>query len=69
MLELLQEQGQENVKAMTALTGAKRLDQVVEIQREYLRGTFERMVDLNRRWLELARKTWPVGAAGTDRND
>ena len=69
MLELLREQGQENVKTMSALTSARRLDQVVEIQREYLRGTMERMADLNRRWLELATKTWPGGATGPDRSD
>jgi len=33
------------------------------MQGEYLRQTLERMVDLNRRWLELAAKTWPEQSA------
>jgi hypothetical protein len=67
-LELLQEQGRENVAAMTALARARGLDEVVKVQGEYLRGTLERLTDLNRRWLELAGTMWPGGVAmGEDR--
>jgi hypothetical protein len=66
-LELLQEQGRENVAAMAALSRAQRLDEVVRVQGAYLRGTLERMTELNRRWLELAGKMWPGVALGEDR--
>lgn len=66
-LELLQEQSQENLAAMTALARARGLDEVVRIQGEYLRGTLERMTVLNRRWLELAGTLWPGVASGEER--
>lgn len=58
-LELLQEQGRENLEAMTALSRAKGLDEVIKVQGAYLRGTLERMTELNRRWLALAGTRWP----------
>ena len=66
-LELLQEQGRENVAAMAALSRAQGLDEVVRAQGEYLRGTLERMTELNRRWLELAGRLWPSVVLGEDR--
>ena len=66
-LELLQEQGRENLAAMTALSRAQGLDEVVRVQGEYLRGTLERLTELNRRWLELAGTMWPGAALGEDR--
>ena len=60
-LELLQEQSQENMAAMAALSRARALDEVVRVQGAYLRGTLERMTELNRRWLELAGRLWPGG--------
>lgn len=56
---VLQEQGQENAEAMEALARAEHVGDVLRLQGEYLRHTFERMADLNRRWLDLAAKTWP----------
>ena len=66
-LELLQEQGRENLAAMTALSRAKGLEEVVRIQGGYLQGTLERMTELNRRWLALAGRAWPGVAVGEDR--
>jgi hypothetical protein len=66
-LELLQEQGRENLAAMAALSRAKGLEEVVRIQGGYLQGTFERMTELNRRWLALAGRAWPGAAVGEDR--
>jgi hypothetical protein len=65
-LELLQEQGRENLQAMAALARAQGLGEVLEIQGGYLRGTLERMTELNRRWLALAAgagagAAWPGG--------
>ena len=58
-LELLQEQGRENLEAMSALSRAQGLDEVIRLQGAYLRGTLERMTELNRRWLALAGTRWP----------
>lgn len=33
---------------------------VFRLQGDYLRHTLERMTNLNRRWLILAAKIWPV---------
>lgn len=66
-LELLQEQGRENLAAMAALSRAKGLEEVVRIQGGYLQGTLERMTELNRRWLALAGRAWPGVAVGEDR--
>ncbi len=65
-LGLLQEQGRENLQAMAALARAQGLGEVLEIQGGYLRGTLERMTELNRRWLALAAgagagAAWPGG--------
>jgi len=32
---------------------------VIRLQGDYLRHTLERMANLNRRWLDLAARTWP----------
>jgi hypothetical protein len=66
-LELLQEQGRENMAAMAALARARGLDEVIRLQGEYLRGSMERMTELNRRWLELAGTMWPGVAMDEDR--
>jgi hypothetical protein len=66
-LEFLQEQGRENLVAMTALSRAQGLDEVVRVQGAYLRGTLERLTELNRHWLELAGTMWPGGVLGEDR--
>ena len=66
-LELLQEQGQENLAAMTELSRAKGLEEVIRIQGGYLHGTLERMTELNRRWLALAGRAWPGVSVGEDR--
>jgi hypothetical protein len=67
-LELLQEQGRENLAAMAALARARGLDEVIRLQGEYLRGSMERMTELNRRWLELAGTMWPGVAMDEDRS-
>lgn len=59
LAEVLQEQGEENAEAMQALARAEQVGDVLRLQGEYLRHTFERMANLNRRWLDLAAKTWP----------
>lgn len=67
LLELLQEQSRENMAAMEALARAQGLDEVVRVQGGYLRGTAERMTELNRRWLEFAGTMWPTLRPGEDR--
>ena len=61
--DLLREQAAANAEAATALARAKSPSDVLRLQGEYLRRTLERMADLNRRWLELAAKTWPEKSA------
>lgn len=61
--DLLREQAVANAEAAAALAQASSPSDVLRMQGEYLRQTLERMVDLNRRWLELAAKTWPEQSA------
>lgn len=57
--ELLREQAAANAEAAAALAQVNSPSDVLRLQGDYLRQTLERMADLNRRWLELAAKTWP----------
>ena len=57
--DLLREQAAANAEAAIVLAQASSLSDVLRLQGDYLRQTLERMGDLNRRWLELAAKTWP----------
>jgi hypothetical protein len=59
LAEVLREQAEQNAEAMAALARAEHLSDVLRLQGDYLRQTLERMANLNRRWLELAAKTWP----------
>ena len=60
LAEVLREQGEENADTMAALGHAQHVHDVIRLQGDYLRHTLERMANLNRRWLDLAAKTWPV---------
>ena len=57
--DLLREQAAANAEAAAALARAKSPSDVLWLQGDYLRHTLERMSNLNRRWLDLAAKTWP----------
>ena len=52
---LFNEQAQHNLQLATAFGRAVTWDQVVQVQRDFVRGSFERMNRLNSRYLEIIR--------------
>jgi hypothetical protein len=70
-MELVQQQGRQNVQTLTALTRAVRWDEVLQAQGEFLRASVERMAQFTQRWLETSRSVMgsATAAAARDRRD
>ncbi len=52
-VELLNEQTRHNLQVATVLGGAVSWDEVIQVQGEFMRASFERMNQLNARYLEI----------------
>ena len=55
-VELLDEQTRHNLQVATALGRAVNWEEIIQVQSEFMRSSFERMNQLNSRYLELAQR-------------
>jgi competence protein ComEA len=66
-LDLLGEQTRHNLEVATTFGRAVRWDEVVQAQSEFMRASFERLGELNRRYLALVQGMMETSSAAVDR--
>jgi Helix-hairpin-helix motif len=65
LMELVNEQGRQNLQALTALSRAVRWDEVLQVQGELMRASVERMAEFTQRYLEATRSVMTAAAEAT----
>jgi hypothetical protein len=68
-VDLIGAQSRHNVETLAALTRAVRYDALIEIQRDFLRASMERMAEFSRRYFEMTQQVMSYAVAATPDRD